>query len=156
MSSRPDIMQRPTLRKLLLALACAVALPRATQAHLGSPYPIMNDQPIPGYMVSVLANPDVWHASASVTFNVKPPAGPAVTGVDMWIQPESRRVKPVIYHMERESNDPVQYFVHPDSTMPRCELSASASTCPTAPRNTSSRAPSPRRRASARGACYFS
>ncbi|HVU23138.1 MAG TPA: hypothetical protein VHE13_03365 [Opitutus sp.] len=107
-------MKRSLPIKLLLALAAALALPAGALAHLGPPFPIMNDQPIPGYVVSVMANPDVWRASAYVTFNARSPAGPAVTGVDLWIQPVSRRAKPVTYHMERESNDPVQYFVRPD------------------------------------------
>ncbi|HWA87448.1 MAG TPA: hypothetical protein VG710_14565 [Opitutus sp.] len=107
-------MKRSISVKLLLATAGALAFPAGALAHLGPPYPIMNDQPIPGYLVSVMANPDVWRASAYVTFNTRSPAGPAVTGVDMWIQPVSRRVKPVTYHMDRESNDPVQYFARPD------------------------------------------
>ena len=101
-------------KKLLFLLCGALVCSRPALAHLGPPYPIMNDQPIPGYTVSVIANPDVWSASAYVTLTARSPAASPVSGVDIWIQPVSRRVAPVRYHMSRQSNDPIQFYAQPN------------------------------------------
>lgn len=108
-------MKRPPAFKLLLALGGLLAASPLVQAHLGPPYPIMNDQPIPGYVVSVTANPDVWRASAYVMLTAQSPAAQPVKSVDIWIQPVSRRVGRSTYQMTRESStDPVEFSAQPD------------------------------------------
>jgi hypothetical protein len=86
------MMRVSTGAMMAMLLCAALALPRSAVAHLGPPYPILVDQPIPGYLVTVLANPDVGQAVCIVVLEpeASTPA-PDVSGVDVWVQPVSKR-----------------------------------------------------------------
>lgn len=72
---------------LLLAFA------RPAFAHLGPPYPVIEDQPVPGYLVSVWINPDVWRAACYVKFQPTRPDSPdaPLPSVSVWVRPASGR-----------------------------------------------------------------
>jgi hypothetical protein len=103
---------------LLVSLAIGIALFSAgkAQAHLGPPFPILVDQKIPGYAVTVWSNPDVTQGVLFVTLEpiAKGPQ-PAVSGVDFWIEPADSHTERKNYHASAESTRGVLRFgVTPD------------------------------------------
>jgi hypothetical protein len=76
-----------------IALLCLCLAAGNVEAHLGPPYPILVDQPISGYLVTVLANPDVGQAVVVVDLEPSKHGPPSeVVGVDVWVQPVSGRL----------------------------------------------------------------
>ncbi len=92
--------------RLMAAVFClGLTLPRPALAHLGPPFPVISDQPVPGYKLTVLANPDTTQAVAYVVLernNV--PGAPAVSGVEVWIEPSDRHVARSSYPAVRENS----------------------------------------------------
>lgn len=102
-------------RKLLLAVAlggAAIALPRSAHAHLGPPFPVITDQPIPGYKVTVLTNPDTTQAIAYVVLEpVIGVKGPVPAKVEVWIEPVDRHTARSTYPCAKEFSRESQRFV---------------------------------------------
>lgn len=95
------------------AFAClGLASAAAARAHLGPPYPILVDQPIPGYAVTVLANPDVGQAVAIVVLEpVKGEAAIPVANVTVWDQPVSGRLRKAVFPTDPDSGRAPRRFL---------------------------------------------
>ena len=102
--------------KIAMLLCLALALPGLAYAHLGPPFPILVDQLIPGYSVTVLANPDVSQAVVIVVFEpVKSAPAGKVSGVDVWVQPLSGRLpKAVCKATQQTGRGPLRFLAAPD------------------------------------------
>ena len=91
-------------------LCCTAAI-----AHEGPPYPILVDQPIPDYLVSVWGDPDVGTGTFYVILE---PAGSNPTSkepqVELWVQPVSDRLERVHYPaVWQEMTNRIQYLSEP-------------------------------------------
>lgn len=101
--------------RLPTALGCclALAVTPAARAHLGPPFPIIVDQRAPGYLVNVLANPDVGQA---VVIVVAEPAGTGAASpidrVEVWSEPAGGPRKGTVT-AERSQRDPTHYAASP-------------------------------------------
>jgi len=83
----------------------------AAQAHLGPPFPILLDQKIPGYAVTVWSNPDVTQGVLFVTLEPdRMQAQPAVSGVDFWIEPTDQHTSRKNYQAIAESKRGILRF----------------------------------------------
>lgn len=82
-----------------------LAWPGAALAHTGPPFPIVVDQPIPGYVVSVWTDPDVGEATFFVMLEPGEgrPVGPAVSEVEVAVQPVSGRLPKVQHRATQEA-----------------------------------------------------
>ncbi|HEY1793518.1 MAG TPA: hypothetical protein VGG34_11420 [Opitutaceae bacterium] len=99
---------RPAVAACLLVLGALRAW-----AHLGPPFPIIVDRPIPGYNVNVLSNPDVGQAVVIVVLDPKgsSPASP-VNEVDVWSQAAAGR-RTTAVRADHSTHDPTQYAASP-------------------------------------------
>jgi hypothetical protein len=92
----------------LLTLLCASA---PAWAHIGPPYPIMQNRQVGPYKVEVWSNPDVGTGSFFIT--IAPPPGqsvPADIKVQIAVQPVSKRLQEASYGAWREKlRDRVEY-----------------------------------------------
>jgi hypothetical protein len=81
----------------LLAILCPV---RHADAHVGPPFPILVDQPIPGYLVTVWADPDVGEAVFHVVLepSASESSGTSIAAVDLWVEPVSGRLPKALHH----------------------------------------------------------
>ena len=102
--------------KIAVLLCAALALPAPVFAHLGPPFPILVDQLIPGYSVTVLANPDVSQAVVIVAFEpVKSAPAGKVSSVDVWVQPASGRLpRSVCKATQQTGRGPLRFVATPD------------------------------------------
>jgi len=81
---------------------------RTTRAHEGPPFPLVMDQKVDRYTVSVWTDPDVGTALFFVIVNAQDL--PADLHVKIGVQPVSGRLAEVFYQAERENlQDRVQY-----------------------------------------------
>jgi hypothetical protein len=88
---------------LVLGAALAFGGVRPAEAHEGPPFPLLMDQPVAGYSVSVWTDPDIGDALFYVV--VETPEGrPPDTApkVSMWTEPTSGRLPPVHYEANRQ------------------------------------------------------
>jgi hypothetical protein len=73
------------------------------------------DQPIPGYVVSVWADPDIGEATFYVLTEPNPPssnAGPPT--VEVWVQPVSQRMAKANYPARQQAlRNRIQFFAEP-------------------------------------------
>jgi len=84
-------MLHPSLKRLPVLLL--LALPGLVRGHSGPPFPIVHDQPIPGYIASVWADPDIGEATFFVVLEPdKSGVHPEVSGVSISVQPVSGRL----------------------------------------------------------------
>lgn len=97
-------------------LLATLAWPRPAQAHLGPPFPIIVDQPIPGYIVNVLANPDTSQAVAYVVLERdRGPTAWPVKSVDVWDEPvDHHRPKKVFSASTQFARGSIRYFSEPE------------------------------------------
>ena len=101
-----------TLRRssivMFLIIMCA-GIP--AWAHIGPPYPIMQNRQVGPYKVEVWSNPDVGTGSFFIT--IDPPPGKSVPEdikVQIAVQPVSKRLPEAIYNAWREKlRDRVEY-----------------------------------------------
>lgn len=99
-----DTIHRAVLRTasaVLCLVCCAVA-----EAHEGPPYPILVDEPVDGYLVSVWGDPDVGTGTFYVILDPTASSSDAtaIPKVDVWVQPSTGRLKKATYPapLERE------------------------------------------------------
>ena len=104
------------LRALVVAAGAVLALPRVAQAHLGPPFPVITDQPVPGYKLTVLTNPDTTQAVAYVVLErTKTGSAPDVASVDLWIQPLDHHASRASYDTTKEfSRDSLRFYAQPN------------------------------------------
>jgi hypothetical protein len=91
-------------RICLIVMLVALCVATPARAHLGPPYPIMQDRKVGPYTVSVWANPDTGIGSFFVV--IAPPKGGAVPSdmkVQVAVQPVSGRLSEKAYGAWRES-----------------------------------------------------
>lgn len=107
------------IQAILTAVIIALLVVANASAHEGPPYPILIDEPVPGYLVSVWADPDVGigtfyimtDATATSTAGSTTPAEPRV---EVWVQPVSERLPAVTYPAERQQlRNRVQFVSYP-------------------------------------------
>lgn len=96
----------------LLCLYCAAA---TAEAHEGPPYPILMDQPIPGYIVSVWGDPDVGIGTFYIIAESREgSARAAEPRVEIWVQPVSGRLPKSTYAAERQAvSNRIQFLAEP-------------------------------------------
>lgn len=91
----------PSLRAV--ALLAALALPSAARAHEGPPFPILVDQRVGPYLVSVWTDPDIGTGIFYVV--VETPSGAAFvrpTAVRVAVTPASGRLAEAVYDAREE------------------------------------------------------
>jgi hypothetical protein len=88
-----------------ICLACWLCCCRPSLAHEGPPYPILVDEPVNGYLVSVWGDPDVGTGTFYVIFESDDSSREqaALPRVDIWVQPVTGRLEKVTYpaHIDR-------------------------------------------------------
>jgi hypothetical protein len=93
----------------MLALGC---LATPARAHVGPPFPIVEDQRVGPYVVAVWTHPDIGTGTFLVILD--PPRGgtlPEGTTVEVGVQPVSGRLPEACYPAERQPNqDHEQYL----------------------------------------------
>lgn len=92
-----------TFRKLFLLLAIVFFASAPAWAHIGPPYPILQNKKVGPYNVSIWSNPDVGTGSFFVM--IDPPPGGSVPNdikVDIAVQPVSGRLPEASYSAWRE------------------------------------------------------
>jgi hypothetical protein len=88
----------------------------AVDAHEGPPFPVLVDEPIPGYLVSVWADPDIGTGTFYVLTEPRDSASnvPAPR-VEVWIQPTSGRLAKATYPAERQDlRNRLQFLAEPE------------------------------------------
>lgn len=98
-------MMRSVVRLfVVIAIGCGCAPLRTAFAHEGPPFPILVDEPIPDYLVSVWTDPDVGEATFYVILEPgEPAASDAIPEVDVWVRPVSERLPKAVYRAAQES-----------------------------------------------------
>lgn len=87
---------------VLFAALIALASVRSGLAHAGPPFPILADQPIPGYIVTIWADPDIGEALFYVVLEPGEEKNPAaVSRVELWVEPVSGRLAKAVYPSEQ-------------------------------------------------------
>jgi hypothetical protein len=93
-------------------LLVSLAWPPVARAHGGGPYPILLEQAVATYTVSVLADPDVGIGTFIVQATL---AGgeplPADTLVTVWVQPEDGHVAEAGYRAQRQTTRAGEEFI---------------------------------------------
>lgn len=111
-----NVLRWSPLRLLAAAFCLGLALPRPALAHLGPPFPVISDQPLPGYKLTVLANPDTTQAVAYVVLErSNAPVAPDVSSIEVWIEPADRHVARSSYPAVKEtSRGTLRFFAQPN------------------------------------------
>jgi len=103
--------------KLLAASFGVVALLAwhdAAVAHEGPPFPILVDESIPGYLVSVWGDPDVGTGTFYVILDPVDSSSAGDNSVDVWVQPVSGRLPRATYKAQREElKGQTQFVAYP-------------------------------------------
>ncbi len=89
---------------IAILLGLGLAWSRSALAHVGPPFPILVDQPIPGYVVTVWADPDIGEAVFYVVLEPgESTSAGAISEVEVWVQPVSERLPKAVYRATQES-----------------------------------------------------
>jgi hypothetical protein len=108
------IDRRVTAFAWTACIACWLCCCRTATAHEGPPYPILVDEPIHGYLVSLWGDPDVGTGTFYVIFEADDSTGiPSdLPRVELWVQPVTGRLDKVTYpaHIDR----PQQFLSEPE------------------------------------------
>jgi hypothetical protein len=87
-----------------VTILALLLLAQTASAHNGPPFPILVDQKVDPYLISVWADPNVGAASTFFVI-VNPPAGGSIPNdlkIDIGVQPVNGRLAEVFYSGERE------------------------------------------------------
>lgn len=101
-------------RILTTVILVWLASPGTARAHKGPPFPVLMDEPIPGYSVSAWADPDI---GTGTFYIVTDPRGGETEAphVELWAQPVSKRLPKVTYPAEREDlGDSIEFVALPE------------------------------------------
>jgi hypothetical protein len=104
-SPRADALLTIGSRRVIAIVFFALCVGVPARAHIGPPYPIMQDRKVGPFNVEVWSNPDVGTGSFYVI--VDPPKGsgltvPADMKVQVAVQPVSKRLPVAVYNAWRE------------------------------------------------------
>lgn len=84
------------------ALLAFVSL-RSNSAHVGPPFPILSDQPVPGYAMSIWADPDIGEALFYVVLEPeKSNTAPSVSQIEFWVEPVNGRLARKAYPVNQQ------------------------------------------------------
>lgn len=98
-----------------IALVFGSLLCNAALAHEGPPYPIFMDEPIPGYIVSVWADPDIGVGTFYVLTEPKDSTKAAEPKVEVWVRPVDGRLPKATYLGRREDlRNRIQFKAEPE------------------------------------------
>lgn len=110
----------PTMRTrvhsiLAASLSLYWASCTACYAHEGPPYPIIVDEPIPGYLLSVWGDPDVGTGTFYIITDPQSASmNAAVPEVEIWVQPVNRRLPKVHFPASQQDVDGrIQFLAEP-------------------------------------------
>lgn len=98
------------------ATLIVLALPRVSNAHDGPPFPILVEEPVANYLVSVWADPDLGTGTFYVITDASD-GKPAATEPDVkvWVQPATERLPKAAYSTERDTvRNHMQFVAHPE------------------------------------------
>lgn len=101
-----------TCRAAAICIAwCCSVLPGA--AHEGPPYPILVDEPVEDFLVSVWGDPDVGTGTFYVIFEADDAvqSSPTLPRVELWAQPVTGRLEKVTYSGRPERHN--QFRIDP-------------------------------------------
>lgn len=103
------------LSLLLFALVCLV-LAQPLRAHSGPPFPIIDEQPIPGYRLSLWTDPDIGESTFFVVLEPdESQTRPAVAAVEITVEPVSGRRPKAVYPTVREdARTSLRFTAHPE------------------------------------------
>ena len=100
---------------IVAALAVSIVGSPVASAHEGPPFPILMDQPVAEYSISVWADPDIGDALFYIV--VESPQGKrpqSVPSVALWVEPVSGRLERVTYDARQMSlKSQLQFEVKP-------------------------------------------
>lgn len=107
----PDCLRHLIGMAALWLTMCSVAF-----AHEGPPFPVLMDEPIPGYRVSVWADPDIGTGKFYVvTESPNSANSPPEPQVEVWVEPVSKRLPKVTYVAHREDvRNWMQFLAEPE------------------------------------------
>jgi len=110
------MMRCPAIPRIVSLLGAILASSHLALAHVGPPFPILVDQPIPGHIVTVWADPDVGEAVFYIVLEPeKSAAADAVSGVEVWVQPVTGRLPKAVYRATLESSrGPLRFVAKPE------------------------------------------
>ncbi len=99
------------LAVILLLLWCYPAF-----GHEGPPFPVLMDEPVPGYLVSVWADPDIgtgtFYVMIEPSGDSASPAGPPK--VEVWVQPQNERLPKTNYVAKQQDlRNRLQFVAEP-------------------------------------------
>lgn len=112
-----NILTMPLRPRTAITFVSLVLFAAATaRAHEGPPFPVIVDQPVDDYLVSVWADPDLGTGTFYVMID---PANKQVKiaepEVEVWVQPTSERLPKVSYTAERqEIRNRMQLAAYPE------------------------------------------
>ena len=88
----------------------------STSAHEGPPFPVIVDQPVEEYLISVWADPDLGTGTFYVMIDpAHKLAELAEPDVEVWVQPTSGRIPKASYTAEREAiRNRMQFAAFPE------------------------------------------
>jgi hypothetical protein len=93
-------------------LLVAAVWPSTAMAHVGAPYPVLLEEEVGPYIVSVLADPDVgtgtFHVMATTATGESTPSGTIVT---VWVTPEDGHMAETGFSAERQQSRTGERFV---------------------------------------------
>lgn len=102
-SNRNRIYERRSWRYILLLAMCLTVFPPKTEAHEGPPFPIIIDEVVGPFLVSVWTDPDIGIGTFFVVF--EPASGDdtsEITSVQVAVEPTSGRLDERIYSAESQ------------------------------------------------------
>ena len=80
-----------------------LSLPQYTFAHVGPPFPIIVDKPVPGHIATVWADPDIGQATLYTVIEPdESDSDVTISGVEFWAQPVSGRLPTAVYEGARK------------------------------------------------------
>lgn len=95
-----------------LAVLLFLGSVHGSTAHEGPPFPIIIDEPVGPYLVSVWTDPDIGIGTFFVVFEpVNRNSTPEITGVQVAVEPQSGRLDEAVYDAEEQrSRQGARYY----------------------------------------------
>src|SRR5215831_3944560 len=99
------MLGRSFIARTAMAAALLCSLPESARAHNGPPFPIIENRRIGPCVVALWTHPDVGTGTFFVLVDPAPGGKiPADLTVSIGVQPESGRLKEVVYPTERDNS----------------------------------------------------
>ncbi len=108
---RPGVRWALAVGLALFWLAGELLVAGVAQAHVGAPYPVLMEEPVGPYLVSVLADPDVGGGTFYILITLDGAPPPEGTRADVWAEPEDGHLPAAAYPAERQETRYGERFV---------------------------------------------